>query len=246
MVHKLVDLYKQYGLVTGFFYGIDRLLQRLSSRLRLYAYQIMVQPITGQALLPERFARRLEFREIRRGDPGVALMPARTEIKEARFAQNAVCLGAYRDGRLIGYLWFCYGRYDEDEARCTYVVTPKGEAIFDYDLYVLPEHRMGFAFAGIWHGANEYLRKRGIRYSFSRYTRFNLASRRAHERLGGRPVGSAVFLHLGPIQLMAATLWPFLHLAWSPSRRVTLRLRVARSDAAGRGQGQETPPRCKT
>jgi hypothetical protein len=224
MVHKLVDLYRQYGLVTGLFYGIDRVLQRLSSRLRLYAYQIMVQPITDQPLLPERFARRLEFREIRRGDPEVVLMPARPDIKEARFAQNAVCLGAYREGRLIGYLWFCYGQYEEDEARCTYVVTPKGEAIFDYDLYVLPEHRMGFAFAGIWHGANEYLRKRGIRCTFSRYTRSNLASRRAHERLGGRPVGSVVFLHLGPVQLMAATLWPFLHLSLSPTRRVTLRL----------------------
>ena len=225
MVHKLVDLYRQYGLLTGLFYGIDRVLQRLSSRLRLYAYQIMVQPITGKPLLPERFARRIELREIRRGDPEVALMPARPDIKEARFAQNAVCLGAYREGRLIGYLWFGHGQYEEDEARCTYVVTPKGEAIFDYDLYIFPEHRGGFAFAGIWHGANEYLCKRGIRYTFSRYTRFNLASRRAHERLGGRPVGSAVFLQLGPVQLMAATLWPFVHLSLSRSQRVTLQLR---------------------
>jgi len=225
MVHKLVDVYRQYGLVTGLFYGIDRALQRLSSRLRLYVYQFMVQPISDKPLLPARFAKRLEIREIRRGDPEVALMPARPDIKEARFAQNSVCLGAYRDGRLIGYLWFCYGRYEEDEARCTYLVTPQGEAIFDYDLYVLPEHRMGLAFAGIWHGANQYLCMRGIRYTFSRYSRFNLASRRAHERLGGRPVGSAVFLHLGPIQLMAATLWPFLHLSLSPSRRVTFRLR---------------------
>jgi hypothetical protein len=224
MVHKLVDVYREYGLVTGLFYGIDQMLQRLSSRLRLYAYQFMVQPITDRPLLPERFVRRLEFREIRRGDPEVALMPARPEIKEARFAQNAVCLGAYREGRLIGYLWFCHDRYEEDEARCTYLVAPQGEAIFDYDLYILPEHRMGFAFAGIWHGANAYLRRRGVRYTFSRYTRFNLASRRAHERLGGRPVGSAVFLHLGPVQLMAATLWPFVHLSLSSSRRVTLRL----------------------
>jgi acetyltransferase (GNAT) family protein len=227
MVHKLVDLYRQYGLVTGLFYGIDRMLQRLSSRLRFHAYQIMVQPITDRPLLPERHARRFEFREIRRGDPEVGLMPARPDIKEARFAQSAVCLGAFRDGRLTGYLWFCYGRYEEDEARCTYVVAPEGHAVFDYDLYVLPEHRMGSAFAGIWHGASEYLRNRGIRYTFSRYTRFNLASRRAHERLGGRPVGSAVFLQLGPIQLMAATLWPFLHVSLSRSQRVTLRLRPA-------------------
>lgn len=245
MVHKLVDIYKQYGFATGLLYGIDRVLQRLSSRVHLYAYQIMVQPITDKPFLPERLARRLEFREIRRGDPEIAPMPARPDVKEARFAQNAVCLGAFRDGRLIGYLWFCYGRYEEDEARCTYVVTPKGEAIFDYDFYVLPEHRMGYAFAGIWHGANDYLRRRGIRYTFSRYTRFNLASRRAHERLGGRPVGSAVFLHVGPIQLMAATLWPFVHLSLSRARRVTLRLGPAVSEPADQSHCDQ-PDRCKT
>jgi hypothetical protein len=92
-------------------------------------------------------------------------------------------------------------------------------------VYILPEHRMGFALAGIWHGANQYLRARGIRHTFSRYTRSNVASRRAHERLGGRTVGSALFLHLGPVQLMAATLWPFFHLSLSPSRRVMLQLR---------------------
>ena len=227
MVHKLVDVFREYGLVLGLFYGIDRTLQRLSSRLRLFVYQIMVQPITDKPLLPERFARRIEMREIKRGDPEVALMPARTDIKEARFAQNAVCLGAYRDGRLIGYLWFCYARYEEDEARCTYLVTPQSEAIFDYDFYIFPEHRMGLAFAAIWHGANQYLRARGIRYTFSRLTRFNLASKRAHERLGCKPVGNVLFFQLGPMQIMASTIWPFVHLSVSPSRRPKLRLSAA-------------------
>ena len=227
MVHKLVDVYREYGLVLGLFYAIDRALQRLSSRLRLYVYQMMVQPITDKPLLPQRFARRLQIREIKRGDPEVALMPARPEIKEARFAQNAVCLGAYRDDRFIGYLWFCYGRYEEDEVRCTYLVTPEREAIFDYDLYIFPEHRMGLAFAGIWHGANEYLRARGIRYTFSRLTRFNLASQRAHDHLGWKPVGRAVFLQAGPVQIMCATWWPYVHLSCSASQRVRLRLTPA-------------------
>ena len=227
MVHKLVDVYREYGLILGLFYAIDRALQRLSSRLRLYVYQMMVQPITDKPLLPQRFARRLQIREIKRGDPEVALMPARPEIKEARFAQNAVCLGAYRDDRFIGYLWFCYGQYEEDEVRCTYLVTPEREAIFDYDLYIFPEHRMGLAFAGIWHGANEYLRARGIRYTFSRLTRFNLASQRAHDHLGWKPVGRTVFLQAGPVQIMCATLWPYVHLSCSASQRVRLRLTPA-------------------
>jgi hypothetical protein len=102
MLHKLTGVYREYGWHLGLLYGIDRVLQRVSSHLRLHVYQIMVQPITEKALLPPHFVKRLEIREIKQGDPEVALMPARAEIKEARFAQNAVCLGAFRDGRLIG------------------------------------------------------------------------------------------------------------------------------------------------
>jgi len=224
MFHKLVDVYREYGLGVGLLYGIDRALQRLSSGLRLYVYQLMVQPIPEKPLLPARFARRLQIREIRRGDPEVALMPARPDIKQARFDQNAVCLGAFRDDRFIGYMWFCYRQYEEDEVRCTYVVTPADQAIFDYDMYIFPEHRMGFAFAAIWSGAAEYLRARGIRFTFSRLTKFNLASERAHRQLGCRRVAHAFFLNAGSLQLMAATVRPYLHLSWSPSRRVRLRL----------------------
>lgn len=224
MFHKLVDVYREYGLGVGLLYGIDRALQRFSSVLRLHVYQLMVQPIPEKLLLPARFARRVQIREIRRGDPEVALMPARPDIKQARFDQNAVCLGAFRDDRFIGYLWFCYRQYQEDEVRCTYVVTPPDEVIFDYDMYIFPEHRMGLAFAAIWSGAGEYLRARGIRFTFSRLTKFNLASERAHRHLGCRRVAHAFFLNAGSLQLMAATVRPYLHLSWSRSRRVRLRL----------------------
>src|SRR5688500_8050908 len=160
MIHKLAGVYREFGFVLGLLYGVDRVLQRLSSRLRLYVYQIVVQPIGEKRIVPERLARRLELREIKRGDPELALMPARADIKEARFEQGAVCLGGFQDGRLVGYLWFCRGAYDEDEVRCTYVVTPQDEAVFDFDLYVFPEYRMGLAFAALWQHASEYFHAR--------------------------------------------------------------------------------------
>lgn len=224
MLHKLAGVYREYGFSLGLLYGVDRALQRLSSRMRLYAYHLMVQPIGDKPLIPARFAKHLEIREIKRGDPEVALMPARVEIKEARFAQRAVCLGAYREGRFIGYLWFCRGAYEEDEVRCTYVVTPESEAVFDFDFYIFPEHRMGLAFAALWQRASEYLRARGIRHSFSRLTQFNMSSRRAHDHLGWQALGRAIFLQLGPLELMAATLPPYLHVSLPRTKRVQLRL----------------------
>ena len=67
------------------------------------------------------------------------MMPARPEIKEARFRQNALCLGTFVKGQLVGYIWFCFGSYEEDEVRCTYVLVNPNQSVFDFDLYILPE-----------------------------------------------------------------------------------------------------------
>lgn len=53
---------------------------------------------------------------------------------------------------------------------------------------------MGTAFLAVSHGLNQYLHERGIVQTYSRMTRFNLPSRRAHARLGSACVGRAVFL----------------------------------------------------
>src|SRR5262245_29444679 len=148
---------REFGWLAGLAYLVDRGLNSISSRFRLYVYEIMVQPISSKPLLPAGLARHLEVREIRRGDPEIDLMPARPEIKLSRFAQNAMCLGVFKRGQFIGYIWFCFGRYDEDEVRCTFTLTPTDKSVFDFDLFLFPEHRMGLGFVGTWHCANAYL-----------------------------------------------------------------------------------------
>ena len=225
MMRKLISPFQEFGFFPGLLYAIDRTLYRLMPGLRLYFYHFMVQPIATTPLLPARLTRNLEIRPIQRGDSEIDLMPARAEIKESRFEQNATCLGAFRKGNLIGYMWFCFGTYEEDEVRCTYVLPPGDESVFDFDLYLFPKHRLGVGFTGIWNGANEYLRTRGIRFSFSRLSRFNLASKRAHDRLGWKLVGRAIFLKAGGVELMVATISPYIHLSVRKSNRVRLRLR---------------------
>ena len=108
MLKRLVDPFKEFGLFAGALYAIDRIFQLISPRMRLYYYEIMVQPILDKPLFPARLTKQLEFREIKRGDPEVDLMPARPEIKASRFEQNALCLGTFKSGELIGYIWFCF------------------------------------------------------------------------------------------------------------------------------------------
>jgi hypothetical protein len=185
----------------------------------------MVQPISDKPLLPGRLGSQLELRVIEAHDPELGMMPVRPEVISARLRQNAVCLGGFRKGTMIGYMWFCYGSYDEDEVRCTYVLEQAQTSVFDFDFYLFPEYRMGLGFAGIWNGANAFLNSRGIRQTFSRLTRFNTASRRAHRHLGWKLVARAIFLQLGRVELMAATLHPYLHASIRSTSRVRLTLR---------------------
>ena len=225
MLQKLAALFKELGFFAGLLYVSDRFLASISPSLRLYFYDIMVQPVRKEPLIPDRLSRNLEIREIKRGDPEVDLMPARPDIKEARFEQNAVCLGAFKKGKFIGYMWFCPHAYEEDEVRCTFLVSPADEAVFDFDFYLFPEYRMGRGFIGMWSGAYKYLDERGIKYTFSRVTRTNIASHRAHSHLGWKCVGRTLFLQVGQVQFMAATIFPFLHLSFGKSGRVQLKLR---------------------
>lgn len=136
ILKKLISPFREFGIFAGLLYIIDRLLRQVSPNLRLYFYEMLVQPISDEPLLPARFLGALEVREIRRGDPEVALMPARPDIKELRFQQNATCLGAFHRGKFIGHIWFCSRSYEEDEVRCTFLLPDGDESVFDFDLYI--------------------------------------------------------------------------------------------------------------
>lgn len=249
IIAKLRSPLREFGFVAGSLYLLDQALSRVSPGLGVYAYEMMVQPIVDKPLLSAGLSKNLEFREIRRGDPEIDLMPARADIKESRFEQKAMCLGTYQRGTLIGYIWFAFGEYKEDEARCTYVLPKDYPSVFDFDLYVMPEKRMGIGFMGIWHGANRYLWDRGVRYTFSRLTRFNTASRRSHSHLGWKRVGRVAFLKLWGLQLMVSDLRPFVHVCFgalnpprlvlSPSALLAQGTQTIRGPQTGSGQQRQ-------
>jgi hypothetical protein len=225
LLRRAASPFRKFGWGAGSLYVIDRLLRRVSPHLGLYVYEFMVQPVGGKPLLPPGLSRNLSFVEIGRGHPDLALMPALEDIKVLRFEQGARCIATYRKGQLLGYSWYCTDRYEEDEVRCTYELADRAASIFDFDLYVMPQHRLGVGFVAVWFGVNETLWPRGVRYTFSRLTRFNLESRRAHAHLGWKRVGTGVFLKVGRLECMVANLAPYIAVTWGPRQRVKLTLR---------------------
>lgn len=227
MLSKLAGAIKDFGLVAGLLYVADRALRTLSPSLGLFVYELMAQPIPDKPVLSANLARKLRFAEIGPGHPALALMPAPAAVIRARFDQKAVCLGTWRGDVFLGYIWLCFDRYREDEVRCDYLIAEAPDSVFDFDLYILPEHRMGLAFAAVWHGANEYLRARGVRRSFSRLTRFNTASRRSHAHLKWRRVGRVLVFMVWRVQVMLADIAPYVAVSILLRHRAQLRLRPA-------------------
>jgi hypothetical protein len=184
----------------------------------------MVQPIINKPLLPKRISASYETRKIEYNDPLLKTLQIRPEILISRIEQNALCLGAFKKDKLVSYIWLSFDTYEEDEARCTFILTPTEMSVFDFDLYVYPEARMGMAFAAIWEGANQYLYEKGVRFSYSRLDCFNLASARAHKHLGCKRIGGAIILKLWNWECMIANKAPWFSMSASTSKRVPIKL----------------------
>lgn len=224
LLNKGSSVVSELGPINGLLYGIDRTFVQLGGFVRLYSYCLVAQPVADSRFLPPRRGQAIEVRNIGCDDPALASMPLTNNVLQARYRQDSVCLGAFKGGRLIGYLWLCIGSYIEDEVRCRFLCFPEDRASWDYDVYLLPEHRSSLAFARLWDSANEYLRTRGVAWSFSRISAYNSISLSSHRRLKATLLGKSFFLRLAAWQIMVSTLPPYVHISTGPSAVPTIRL----------------------
>lgn len=177
----------------------------------MHRYLFVAQPIPREPLLPARRGRSIAVREVDPGNPVLLSLPLDQKVLSYRAGQGAVCFGAFKEAEIIGCLWLCLSPYEEDEVRCRYCPDPPAASSWDFDVYLKPEHRRGLGFARLWDEANDFLRRRGVAYSWSRISAFNPASLASHARLGAEIVGSATFLKAGTCQLMVASVPPYVH-----------------------------------
>lgn len=227
------DNVRQLGSWNAALYFLDRLLQAISrGHVRLVRYLLVAQPVPEQALDGIRHSSASPVREVAPDDPVVRHFPRPPEVIGQRFASGAVCHVAEVRGSFAGYLWLAFGGYDEDEVRCRYEFVDPASSAWDYDVYVVPDYRLGRTFARLWDSANRRLAAKGVRWSYSRISAFNPGSVAAHRRLGLQLLFSATFVCMGPIQLMLAGSAPFVHISLSARSRPRLKLHAPRSPVA--------------
>lgn len=211
----LVGSIRTLGLANYLLYGLDRIGAISGLPFRVFRYLFVAQPVAPQPRLPARRGSAIEVRVLGPGDPGLAGLPLDDKVLRHRFGQETICFGAFQDGAVIGCLWLGFGAYDEDEVRCRFVLHPADRVVWDYDVYVKPESRSGFAFLKLWDSANAYLRARGFAWSVSRISAFNPGSIQSHGSLGASVFGNATYFRVGTMQLSLSSTRPFLYLSRS-------------------------------
>ncbi|MGV7206257.1 hypothetical protein ACLB1G_00210 [Oxalobacteraceae bacterium A2-2] len=210
-LHAVFSAVRLLGCGNAALYALHRLLDRLSGgRCGVQRYLFLAQPLKHAAPARARGA----GIDIRPLDPQAPAggWPRPPDVIEARWRQGAQGLGAWRGGQLVGFLWYAFHSWQEDEVRACYrLASPL--AVWDFDVWVCPEQRLGPAFQRLWDGARTRLREQAVCWTCSRISAYNPTSLRAHVRLGARRLGSAVFIRCGPWQWMLSGLAPYCH--WS-------------------------------
>lgn len=214
VIQQTKSLVNDLGWLNTPLYLGDRLLNRISKNISLRRYYLVAQPVPVKALLPKGKGRNITILEIKKDDPLLDFIFRPNDEIERRYEQNAICFGALKNDKLIGYIWLITsGSYREPVDRCILTPLPEGQASWDLDIYIDPAERFGFTFSRLWDEANKYLRKKGITWTVSRISAYNPASIRSHGQLGANFLHSTTFLSIGEFQVMLTDIAPYIHIS---------------------------------
>jgi len=226
-IAKLRQAARELGPGNAVLYGLDQLCVRaLRGRCRVRRYLLVAQPVPERPMLPAGRGRAITVRPLESDAAALRDLPLSEAVIRARFAQGAICLGAFKGERAIGCAWLAFAGYDEDEVRARFVPEPADATAWDFDVYVAPDARLGVALMRLWDEVNAHLRHRGVRWSMSRISAFNRASVAAHRRLGAVTLAGAVYLTIGPIQVSFISVAPYVHLSFGARAAPVIRLRA--------------------
>jgi hypothetical protein len=192
----MANLYalKLIGVAGIFSYGVAKLLAK-AEIIAYRRYKLVGIPLDAMPKMPKGFETRLLTPQQLANEQ----IDVGEETQAARFAAGLKCLGTYNaKGVLVATSWVTDQDYEEDEAFLRYQLPEN--CCWDTGLWVAPEFRGGRAFAAAWAGLAGWMRERGLRWSLSRITDYNLASLQSHSRLKAIPLGSCIILKAGTVQ----------------------------------------------
>ena len=219
---NLAALYEELGTGAFFAFCIHKALSRVGKKNAFQYYHFYSQPIgPSQAHNPKRTSA-FTFTWHESFSPLMLQLPRPEHRLRDRFKQKTTCVLGAKGGQLVSCAWFAYEGYEEDEVWCRYEFPNSPDSVWDYDVFVAPDYRLGRAFHLTWQAAASRLYNAGYRRTLSRISAYNPNSLRSHERLGAQRCGSAMYLRLGRIQIMASNKAPYLQITANRKGRPVL------------------------
>lgn len=170
-----------------------RAMRRLRLRHGVHVFRIYLRPLGQAARIP--CPDDVSVRLLEEGEVLAHCADPRMDLREAQvrgaFARGNRCLGAFIEGRLVGYNWLAYG----PTPHLGGVWARFGEALrYSYKTYVHPDFR-GRRIAQALHAfADDPALREGKRYALNFVDIDNLPSFAALERSGSRIAGYAGYL----------------------------------------------------
>lgn len=213
LLRKARETILELGWLNGGLCLIERALSRCGTTVSIGKYYLVAQPVAAGRLVPERRGQAFSILTLEGDHPLLHDLNRPPDEIARRLAGGAVCFLALREGRVIGHLWVTRSPYLEPHHRTCFVPYPANSVAWDFDMVIVPEERLGIAFARLWDHANEFLRASGAAWTCSRVSAFNSASLRAHTRLGMRVLHSIYYFGVGSVQVMVGDARPFLSIS---------------------------------
>lgn len=222
MVKRLQAFYAEHGLFWGGLYVLHRLLAVLpGSRSGFFPYHIVAQPFADRAN-----AKAEAVWQLSADDTLIASFPRTSEKIQERLALGHRCyVRSTTKTPFAGYVWIAGTPMQEDEIDATYTF-PELRCVWDYDVYVVPQYRLGRTFVSMWSGVEKTLVGEGAELSLSRISAFNHTSLRSHIALGAEKIAWVAAARLMGIQILLTNVKPYLKLSRNRSPEVNLEVRV--------------------
>lgn len=218
-----LDDIRRIGWIGWLAYAADRGLAAISAgRVRLTSLWFYAQPVKQIPAVERRESDRIEIRVVTEHEIPESAFGRPPGAVAERFAHGSICIAATNGTELAGFMWLEFDHLRERLVRCDFVPAPRGKACWDFDLFVAPRYRLGRTFGRLWSHARAYLGERGIETTLSWIAFDNVASRRAHERMGARRVGWALVLGAWKLQIVVASDRPFVDVRYGQARRTRL------------------------
>lgn len=227
---------RQRGWRLAWLYALHRVLGIISGgRAGVVPYELVAQPVGAGMLDTVRDDPGTQVRIAQPGDAIAAAFPRPAAVNQWRWAEGATCHVATVKGEFAGTLWTQRKRYREDEVRCDFVFDDP-RTVWDFDVYVVPRYRLGRTMGRLWKAVDAALAADGVKWTFSRISRFNADSLNSHARLGAVSVGRVDVLVLGPLQVACSRVGGRCRFSCGLKRRMQVNLHPPADAQASAGR----------